>query len=405
MKKIWIVVCLINFCIAVSIGVLMRLAYVTPMSFNYAFMLHAHSHTVMLGWCYMALYCLMIHHFIPLEKQKKKPFNALFWVTQFSVVGMMLSFPFQGYALFSILFSTIHIFCSYYFSWLICTNYHPESFADQKMLKASLFFMLLSTLGVWLLGPLSAVGLKYTQLYAIAIQFFLHNQFNGWFLFAVLALFFNSIQKSAVILSKSIFLRFYRTYLPGTVLSFAFIVNCYYPCSFLQWTSQVGVLLEFFSLFYLFELLYPHLKKIKATLNPVTKILYITAFSCLLIKILMQFAGFFPSLASASHNIRNFTVGFIHLTMIGIVTSFLFAFIIQGVFSNLKNRMLSLGIVLFLGGFASMELLLFYKGFQVFYEKNYKDFFAINILGISMLILTGLFLFLFSIITYKNQKQ
>src|SRR5690606_38701753 len=97
---------------------LLRLAHVYPVSFNYSFLIHAHSHTAMLGWAYMMIYSLVVYSFIP-RKKATRSYSILFWITQLPVVGMMLTFPIQGYAFYSILFSTLHIVCSYYFCYKV----------------------------------------------------------------------------------------------------------------------------------------------------------------------------------------------------------------------------------------------------------------------------------------------
>ena len=191
MKKSWLLACFFNFFIAAMMGLLLRLMYILPFEgLNFQFLMHGHSHIAMLGWVYLTLYCLIIHFFVPEEIQQKAIFNRLFWITEVAVIGMMLDFPVQGYAFVSILFSTLHIFCSYYFVYLIWKEAKPATFPEKKMLRTALLFMVISTFGVWCLGP--AVGLlgKSSAFYQICIQFFLHFQFNGWFQFAVLALFF-----------------------------------------------------------------------------------------------------------------------------------------------------------------------------------------------------------------------
>ena len=114
MPKNLVVTCLVNFLIAALMGLVLRYAFIGELNFNYRFLTHAHSHVAMLGWVYLMIYVLFVHYFVP---EKKPVFTRLFWLTQLAVVGMMLSFPLQGYAAISILFSTLHIFCSYY-QWL-----------------------------------------------------------------------------------------------------------------------------------------------------------------------------------------------------------------------------------------------------------------------------------------------
>lgn len=155
---------------------------VLPNNFNYTFLLHAHSHTVMLGWCYLAVYTFIVAHFLPKDFQNKPKYNRLFWLTQFSVVGMAVTFPITGYALYSIIFSTLHILCSYYFVYQIFKDHQSTSIIETKLLKTALIFMLVSTIGVWFLGPIASSGAKDSPFYNTAIQFFQHFQFNRWIL-------------------------------------------------------------------------------------------------------------------------------------------------------------------------------------------------------------------------------
>jgi hypothetical protein len=152
----------------------LRTTYVFPTNFNYTYLLHAHSHTVMLGWCYLAVYTFIIAKFLPKEAQINPKYNRLFWLTEISVIGMAVTFPIQGYYLFSIIFSTLHILCSYYFVYQIFKDHKTVSVFESKLLKASLIFMLISTIGVWFLGPIASSGAKDSPVYNTAIQFFLH---------------------------------------------------------------------------------------------------------------------------------------------------------------------------------------------------------------------------------------
>lgn len=402
MKKSWLIVCLINFCLAALMGILMRLAYVVPMDFNYAYLLHGHSHTVILGWCYLAVYDFVVHHFLSKQEQQKPIYNRLFWVTELAVVGMMLSFPFQGYAFFSILFSTLHIFCSYFFCYLIIRNGQFKSIIGRKMLQTALFFMVFSTVGVWCLGPVAASGAKDSAFYNLAIQFFLHFQFNGWFVFAVLGLFFHKLQQSGVQLCPKTFLNFYDAVLVSTLLTFALPVSWYVSSSILGWANSIGLLLQLVALFYLIKLLLPHRKMIQSNLSRITKVLYAVAFFCLVTKILIQSATAFPEIAMASHSIRNFTVGFIHLVMLGIVNSFLFAFISESQHFVSKYKLGHWSIMLFLSGFIIMELLLFHQGFCVFTGIKVEDFHPLYLLLSSIVVTIGLLLLLIHISRSKK---
>ena len=53
---------------------------------------------------------------------------------------------------------------------------------------AAVFFMVVSSVGPFSLGPIIAQGMKDTIWYDLAIYFYLHFQYNGWFLLAIVSL-------------------------------------------------------------------------------------------------------------------------------------------------------------------------------------------------------------------------
>ena len=116
MIKNWFSIALINFFVAACLGALMRFAFVEEVPWmKFQNVLHAHSHVAMLGWVYLGLYALIVKTFLPDEKQKAPFYSWLFWLTQGAVIGMLVTFPRQGYAFGSILFSSLHVIFSYLF--------------------------------------------------------------------------------------------------------------------------------------------------------------------------------------------------------------------------------------------------------------------------------------------------
>jgi hypothetical protein len=401
MRKSWILVCFINFLIASLMGLLLRWMYVAPLEgVNFQFLMHGHSHVAMLGWVYLMLYCLIFHFFVPKEAQQKTIYNRLFWMTELAVVGMMIDFPAQGYAFVSILFSTLHIFCSYYFCYLIWKDAKPITFQEKRMLRTALFFMVFSTLGVWCLGP--AVGLmgKANAFYQIAIQFFLHFQFNGWFLFAVLALFF---KQSKINIDEKKFRLFYNLFVIGTVLTLALPVSWSLSNPIFYWINAFGVIIQLFSAVVFIQLIRPQFQTFFAPLSSLEKIVYRFALFSLALKIIIQLVVLVPELAQVSHEIRNFVIGYIHLTMLGIITGFLFGFAFQNNFLNSKNTIQKWGTILFLLGFVTTEILLFLQGIWLLLNKgSFPDYYQ-NLFLSSICLPAGLLLLIIGILKLKSK--
>ena len=403
MLRKWILICFGNFLIAALMGLLLRLQFVAPVAnVNYQFLLHGHSHIAMLGWVYLALFALIYHFFIPKNKETEQKFNRLFWITEVAVIGMMIAFPLQGYAVFSIIFSTLHIFSSYYFVRVVWKNQQIESLAERYLLKTALFFMILSTCGVWCLGP--AVGLlgKTSAFYQIAIQFFLHFQFNGWFIIAVLALLFHQMK---VKVENHTFFSFYKWLIVGTVLTFALPVSWFVSSLMLTWINGVGVVVQLVAFVKLVQMLRPQFGTFYAQLKEIERIVYSFALLSLGLKVLVQLVVIFPDMALVSHQIRNFVIGFIHMIMLGIITGFLLGFLLNINVINCKNRFSGYGIKIFIMGFVLTEFLLFAQGGNLFFNWKLIPMYHENLFLSSIWLVVGIIMIIFSTNNLKNSLK
>ncbi|KAF2517671.1 hypothetical protein [Flavobacterium foetidum] len=399
-QKAWILCCFFNFLIACVFGLVMRFMYLFPLDFlNYSFMLHAHSHVAMLGWVYMIVYVLIVHFFIPEGKRQKPIYNRLFWLTEFSVIGMMIAFPIQGYALFSIIFSTLHILLSYVFCRLVWRDSSRDDASSQRLLLVSILFLILSTLGVWCLGPAVSTLGKQSAFYQIAIQFFLHFQFNGWFILAILALFIKQFHDKIDALK---FKKFYLLMIISTLLTVCFPVRWFVQNSILSYSNALGVLIQLGAFIYFYQMLQSQIHYFKSTLDKTTKKVYGLALCSLLLKVAIQLLTFFPDLAEVSHQIRNFVIGFIHLTTLGIITGFLFGILLQNKMISAHSSTLKIGVKCFILGYILTEVLLFVQGWFFFFAEGSVPGYFQSILIFSILLVLGLVLIMSSIIKRKS---
>ena len=397
MQKKLVIVCLLNFLVAALMGLALRFSFIEPIGLNYRYLTHAHSHIAMLGWVYLMLFVCIVHYFVP---EKKPIYNRLFWLTQFAVIGMMCSFPFQGYGIISITFSTLHILCSYYFVYLIWKHHKTKSRATTLLLKASLLFMLLSTLGVWCLGP--AVGLmgKASAFYQIAIQFFLHFQFNGWFLIAAIAILFHLLD---IEYTKSV-KHFYYLLIVSTILTVALPVQWFAPHVILLWINGLGIIIQVAAIFAFLKIIKPILHTL---IKKESKLLfYVSSFAifCFILKVLFQLLSIIPEFSQVVYTHRNFVIGFIHLLMLGVISGFLFSFLLQQTFVK-PTKLISFGIYSFFFGFVCTELLLLIQGVCYYYGTSIIPNYYELLFTISILLPLGIALIIYSIIIAKQPKS
>lgn len=167
-------------------GALLRWSQIRPLpGFNYGHWLHAHSHTAFLGFVFNAFLGLALVRFLP--DAERPAFRRLFVVLQVAVLGMFATFPAQGYGPASIAFSTLHMIGAGVFAWRLWRK-NTAAPGARAHLRVALACLVISGVGPLALGPLAALGFRDTPAYALCIYFYLHAQYNGWFLFFLQAL-------------------------------------------------------------------------------------------------------------------------------------------------------------------------------------------------------------------------
>ena len=337
--------------IVVCLGIFMRSVQVVdyPFEFNYRNIVHTHSHLALLGFVYVLLSAILVRTFIPLNAQLHKRYQWLFYITQLSVLGMLCSFPFQGYGAVSISFSSVFIFCTYFFAKFFM------KYATSPFVKMGIWYLILSSLGIWLM-PVTIVKYgKFSDMYMCAIAFFLHFQYNGFMLSSLMGLFIKKygweVQYPQLI--KRVFILFQAGIIGSLFISWVgyFSYPIYYivgGASVLIWLIAVVMILRLY-------------------LKTQPKSFLATVFiSFFIAKVVMMFTGAFPVLTPYLFKNIDLLISYLHFNFLGIVTIGLLLFL-EEVYK--VNRWL---VYLFLFAFITTEVLITYKGFSVI--VNYPIF-------------------------------
>ncbi|MFK7773586.1 MAG: hypothetical protein AB8F94_15660 [Saprospiraceae bacterium] len=399
MPKKWIIVSLVNMLIAVSIGALLRFAYIEEISWlAFKNFLHAHSHVAMLGWVYLALFTFLVSTFLPKDFDLKK-YNNLFWLTQVSVLGMLVTFPQMGYASWSIGFSVMHTLLSYIFIFFFLRDLKRIQKEDTNaftisnwFVKSSLFFMIFSTLGLWAMGPIMVNDMQGEAVYYMTIQFYLHFQFNGWFIFAILALLFKFLEKHHISVNPQDVKRFFFFLSISTFLTYALAVTWANPLPILFYINSSGVILQLVALYYFIKVAKVVWEQLQNELQVTPRLLFKLSLFSFVFKILIQSAVIIPTIAIVGYTIRNYAMGFLHLMLIGMVTLFLFGFAAQMKLIRLDNLLGKIGIRVFIVGFILSEAVLFLQGTMFWGAMGFMPYYYELLFGVSAMLPFGLFL-------------
>ncbi len=395
MNKSWVITCLINFFIATVLGLILRFSFLGNIAINFRYLTHAHSHVAMLGWLYLMVYTFLVHHF---ARQNRKVYRHLFFITQISILGMLFSFPFQGYAAFSIIFSSVHIFVSYFFVKLILKDLKPISESSKKFIRAALWFMVVSTLGIWMMPVSIVIFGKNSDVYNAAIQVFLHFQFDGWFLLGAIGLGIHYIRPDRE--QQHQHLKKALNWLVVSVMLTLFMpIGWYIKLTVFHYLNGAGVLLQLIGFYYLVKALKKPLRAFYSKAALPVKIMVVFILASLLIKVLFQTFSIFPAVIEAAIQTRNFVVGFIHLLMLGIISGAMLMFLFHEGFFDKRKIITYLGTGFYITGFLFSEMLLFVQGVMTCFLWGAIPAFNLNMFVFSTFIVVGVLLFLLNIST------
>ncbi len=367
------------FIIAALLGVLLRSFHAIEIPVTYKFIVHTHSHIALLGWVYMGLTTLLYKLFLK-RKEVALKYRLIFWFTQFTLVGMLVTFPFQGYALFSIIFSTLFLFASYWFTAFFM-RYVPASYKKNnsyKCVKFALWYMVLSSLGPWALGAIMNTLGATSIWYRLSIYFYLHFQYNGWMILGLLGVFIYVLERNDIEIPKVTFNRFFWWINLGIVLSFFLSTLWTKPHVFLYVIGGLGAILQIMAFGILVMLGIRNKEKLFQVLTPLQKNLLFTVAALVGLKILLQLLTAFPYFADLAATITDFTIGYLHWTFLGVVTMALFLF-----FNYFKLLILPKpAIILYLIGFLFTEGMIFYKGIATWWSLGiFEGYFEVLALG------------------------
>lgn len=401
MKKTWLIVSLVNFLIASLMGLLLRGAFVWEIDWlDYRNMLHGHSHVALLGWLYLGIFIVIHAKLVPIEKADKSIYTWLFWLTQLTVIGMAVSFPIQGYGIFSIIFSTLHIVLSYIFAVRVWKDHSRKDYRSSLLLKTALLFLFISTIGVFVVAYIMASKNGANVIYQIAIQFYLHFQFNGWLLFALLALFykrFGSILK----ISNKAFSQFYWLILLGNIFSYALVLYWGYRWEFSYYVNAVAVVLQLLAVLALLKSFGSSWVQLKNSLSAVQKLLLKLLIVVFLTRTIFQLALVIPEMAEMAVLLRLFIIGFIHLNMLGFFTAYIWMEYTASI-SDKQKPLFTTGVSLTMVGIVLTELIMFLQGFYYWQELGKFPYFHEGLFSASCILPIAIFLFLIAVI--KNPK-
>jgi hypothetical protein len=362
----WMKWSLLNLLVVAAAGVVSRykISFSLP-QIDFDHLVHAHSHFAFAAWASSALYVILIANFVSEENQNAKKYRLMFWANQVTAYGMLITFLVQGYGLLSIIFSTLSLFVSYFYSYHIWKDARHENKSAILAMRFSLIALILSSAGPYLLAFMEATHHVHLIAMNNAVYWYLHFQYNGWFLFAIFAVAIKIAHDRLMIRNSPGLKWFTILMIAGCFPVYMVSLLWMAPGAAITVIAGIGAVIQLIALFFLTgavlknrNLLQPFMKK------PGGKLIAVAAGS-LFLKLILQFACVFPFLNKFVFGYRPVIIGYLHLIFLGIVTCFLLGISIASHVINLSRRKNITGVIVFMTGFVLTELGLVMHGLSV----------------------------------------
>lgn len=341
------------------------------------------------------------------KNEKLIPLNKYKWIliaNTFTAYGMLFAFIWQGYAFFSITLSTLSIFVSYAFIYCYWKDLKKlkDTSSIHIWLKTGLVIWGISSIGAFSLAYFMASHLKNQDLYFAAIYFFLHFQYNGWFIFICFGLLFAYLKQRRslpiISISKAIYWLLVITVIPTYFLS---IIWLKIP-NYIYWIASISGFIQLGIIVYLFKL-FRKVNALKLDLSAATKLLWSLACVSLMLKIVLQSLSAVPYLAQFAFSYRPIVIGYLHLSFLGIISFFIVG-LLNEVLKQSSFQLNKFAIYIFIFGVIFQEIVLMSQGLEVL-KQQALPYASKLLFAAAIIIAIGLLMMTIKFVYYNNSNK
>ncbi len=392
----WLKFSVFNLFIVALLGVLMR--YKIAFSFPWLDQKNvqeAHSHFAFYGWITTCIYVLIIRYLqrvLPNVEIRKYIFLVIANVG--ASFGMLAAFLATGYSSLSIFFSAVALIVSFIFCILLVYDLKTVRDHSKIWLFGGFFFVILSSLGVFYLAYMKSSGNINQDYYLASTYYFLHYQYNGFFIFSCIAFLLYSLREAgSAIFDKENKLIFWTSFL-GCFIGFGLSVLWMKLPVWVFIVIVFGTLLQTFGAVKLFLVVKRSWTNLVINWSPLQRFALIFAGFAFAVKIALQLGSNIPAVNQFAFGFRNVVIAYLHLVLLMCITTFLLSQVLATNYFVMKKTLLN-GMKLFMLGIFLNEAILGLMG--IFSIKYISIPFApYLLLAASVLILISLALMFFS---------
>lgn len=321
-------IAMLNLVLVALIGVLMRY----KIGFEFTFVNQKNLQLAHSGFAFSGLVSFLLMVFIVdslemvLDLKQLRSFNRLIYLNLFFAYASCILFFVNGYAMSSVISQMAGLLVGSLFiiKLLIVLPLYKDTQISNWYKAAGIFYLISLLANIWLLYMFIS-GKKTQHTYLAATYWFLHFQYNGWFFFGCVGLFFNwlSIKQLLTKQSKKVFWLFTVSCFPAYGLSVLWLNLPFW----LYIIIVVSALMQLLGVIYLSLLVLK--KQIIALIKPnkTILILFFISMGALLVKIILQTGSTIPFISKLAFGFRPIVIAYLHLVLLTFTVLFLIGYL------------------------------------------------------------------------------
>lgn len=398
LNKNWLNITLLNLLIVTILGVLMRykIAFDFPL-FSQKNGQQAHSNFAFTGWITYTIYLLIIDYINSKTRSlNMKLYKNLLVLLLIASYGILFSYLIIGYGVVTNILSVMVFLIACAFAIFFFRDFRniEDDDPSKNWFKGALLFNVISFAGTANIAYIMISHQFNDKVYLASIYYYLHFQYNGFFIFSCIGLLFHKLHAYIPNLKYDhlIFKVFFLTAIPAYFLStlwakiplWLYIVVIF--AAIMQIVAWIMLMID--------------VSKIKRIHKLVPKnAIQLALFICVAfsIKLCLQLGSTIPIISKLAFGFRPIVIAYLHLVLLAIVSLFLISYLFS--FNMIKNnKITSRSIMIFVAGIFFNELILGLQGIASF---KYISIPYIN----EMLFVASLILLSGALLLFYSQKR
>lgn len=401
-RSFWLKFSVFNFLIVALLGVTMRYKILYSMPFlDQKHLQEAHSHFAFYGWITNVIYVLILNYMHKINAQiDLKKYEKLIVVNLIASFTMLGAFLYGGYFWVSIAGSTVALLCSFVFFFFFFRDAKKIQDSSKLWFLAGLFFAVISSVGVFNLGYMMMSKTATQDLYLASEYYYLHFQYNGFFIFSCIGfLLFSMKQAGSGISEKQNKLIFWLLFV-GCVIGYGLsVLWMKMPVSIFA-VIVVATIMQTIGAVLLFVFIKKNWTNLVLKWSSMHRFVLLYAGFAFAVKIALQLGSTIPALNQFAFGFRNVVIAYLHLVLLMCIATFLVNQILATHYFTITNKLL-MGFKLLLLGIFLNELILGLMG--VFSIKYISIPFANEmLLGVSVLMFASIFWIFLHLKSFKK---